>query len=74
MRHSHIKLVAVLFTALVMITGCNKDNPVEPEQITINISGDWKGHLLLDGLGNEITSDSTFLLNVNQNNNLLILL
>jgi len=71
MRHSHIKLVAVLFTAIVMITGCNKDNPVEPEQITIDISGDWKGHLLLDGLGNEITSDSTFLLNVNQNNNLL---
>jgi pimeloyl-ACP methyl ester carboxylesterase len=71
MRTTQIKLIAVLLTAYVMITGCNKDNPVEPEQITIDISGEWKGHLLLDGLGNEITSDSTFVLNVNQNNNLL---
>ena len=71
MRNTQIKLIAVLLTAFVMITGCNKDNPVEPEQITISfdISGEWKGHLLLDGLGNEKTADSSYFFNVVQNNN-----
>ncbi|PIP12350.1 MAG: hypothetical protein COX49_06075 [bacterium (Candidatus Stahlbacteria) CG23_combo_of_CG06-09_8_20_14_all_40_9] len=72
MRHRQIKLIAVLFTAYVMITGCNKDNPfVEPEQITMDINGEWKGYLLLDGLGTERTADSNYIFNVVQNNDLL---
>jgi len=72
MRHRQIKLIAVLFTAYVMITGCNKDNPfVEPEQITMDNNGEWKGYLLLDGLGTERTADSNYIFNVVQNNDLL---
>lgn len=71
MRNTQVKLIAFLLTAFVMITGCKKDNPVEPEKITISfdISGEWKGHLLLDGLGNEKTADSSYFFNVVQNNN-----
>ena len=43
----------------------------EPEQISIDISGEWIGHLLLDGLGNERTSDSNYVFNIVQNNNSL---
>jgi len=71
MKITQIKLIAVILTAFVMITSCSKDNPVEPEPITIDISGEWNGHLLLDGLGNERTSDSNYVLNVVQNNNSL---
>lgn len=72
MELKQVKLIAVLFSAFIMFIGCNEDSPVvEPEQISIDISGDWKGNLLLDGIGNEITSVSTFHLSVSQNNNLL---
>ena len=60
-------IVALSVIFIVLIVRCNK----EAEIITFDIGGEWKGHLLLDGLGNEVTSDSTFVLNINQNNNLL---
>jgi len=70
MKITQIKLIAVIFTAFLMMTGCNNDNPVaETEQISFDISGEWTGHILLDGLGNERTSDSSYIFIVVQNNN-----
>lgn len=68
MKHNYVKFISVLLIVFVMFTGCNKDDTAfKPEQI----SGDWTGKLVLDGSGNEKTSDSTYLLNIKQKNNLL---
>ncbi|PIP12616.1 MAG: hypothetical protein COX49_04630 [bacterium (Candidatus Stahlbacteria) CG23_combo_of_CG06-09_8_20_14_all_40_9] len=68
MKNKKIKLIAVLFIGIILITGCDKDGSVvNPEQITIDINGEWTGHLLMDGSGAERTADSTYILNIVQN-------
>ncbi|HAG08294.1 MAG TPA: hypothetical protein DCK87_01820 [Desulfotomaculum sp.] len=48
-----------------------KDGDEISPPVTIDISGEWRGYLLLDGLGAERTSGSIYVLNIIQNNNLL---
>ncbi len=64
MKKSTILLVAIL----MILFGCNKNSPSGPEQISVDISGEWKGYLLLDELGNEMTADSTYTLTITQDN------
>jgi pimeloyl-ACP methyl ester carboxylesterase len=76
MKYARFGMLAVLFINIILFSGCTKSVD-EPEQISelkqtsIDISGEWIGHLLLDGLGNERTSDSDYVFNVIQDNNSL---
>jgi hypothetical protein len=67
----YLKLFSVIIFLSILIYGCTKSSSVEPNQNTVDISGEWKGYLLLDGLGNDASSDSSFILIITQNKSMI---
>lgn len=70
MKRIESLLITLLLFGFTFITGCEKDNSTGKAELqVIDIDGEWKGYLLMDGQGNELTADSSYALSIVQNTN-----
>ncbi len=65
MKRLKIELIALLLIGIALCTGCGNDN----SQQQVDINGEWTGHLLMDSYGTERTADSSYILNIVQDEN-----